>query len=154
MEGFGQAFVMSDEQKLDWADIFFMSTLPKDSRMPHLFPQLPLPIRDTLELYSMELQKLSMVIVEYMGKSLKMDENEMRMLFEDGVQSMRMNYYPPCPQPEKVIGLTPHSDGSALTILLQLNDVEGLQVRKNGTWVPVKPLPNAFIVNIGDILEI
>ncbi|PNX79484.1 protein SRG1-like [Trifolium pratense] len=67
---------------------------------------------------------------------------------------MRMNYYPPCPQPEKVIGLTPHSDGSALTILLQLNDVEGLQVRKNGTWVPVKPLPNAFIVNIGDILEI
>ncbi|KAK2368269.1 protein SRG1 [Trifolium repens] len=154
MEGFGQAFVMSDEQKLDWADIFFMSTLPKHSRMPHLFPKLPLPIRDTFELYSMELQKLSMVIVEYMGKALKMDENEMRMLFEDGIQSMRMNYYPPCPQPEKVIGLTPHSDGSALTILLQLNDVQGLQVRKDGNWVPVKPLPNAFIVNIGDILEI
>ncbi|WJX72550.1 Protein srg1 [Trifolium repens] len=154
MEGFGQAFVMTDEQKLDWADIFFMSTLPKHSRMPHLFPKLPLPIRDTFELYSMELQKLSMVIVEYMGKAFKMDENEMRMLFEDGVQSMRMNYYPPCPQPEKVIGLTPHSDGSALTILLQLNDVQGLQVRKDGNWVPVKPLPNAFIVNIGDILEI
>ncbi|KAK2352131.1 protein SRG1 [Trifolium repens] len=154
MEGFGQAFVMSDEQKLDWADIFFMSTLPKHSRMPHLFPKLPLPIRDTFELYSMELQKLSMIIVEYMGKALKMDENEMRMLFEDGVQSMRMNYYPPCPEPEKVIGLTPHSDGSALTILLQLNDVQGLQVRKDGNWVPVKPLPNAFIVNIGDILEI
>jgi isopenicillin N synthase-like dioxygenase len=102
----------------------------------------------------MELQKLSMVIVEYMGKALKIDENEMRMLFEDGVQSMRMNYYPPCPQPEKVIGLTPHSDGSALTILLQLNDVQGLQVRKDGNWVPVKPLPNAFIVNIGDILEV
>jgi isopenicillin N synthase-like dioxygenase len=95
-----------------------------------------------------------MIIVEYMGKALKMDENEMRMLFEDGVQSMRMNYYPPCPEPEKVIGLTPHSDGSALTILLQLNDVQGLQVRKDGNWVPVKPLPNAFIVNIGDILEV
>jgi isopenicillin N synthase-like dioxygenase len=95
-----------------------------------------------------------MVIVEYMGKALKIDENEMRMLFEDGVQSMRMNYYPPCPQPEKVIGLTPHSDGSALTILLQLSDVQGLQVRKDGNWVPVKPLPNAFIVNIGDILEV
>ncbi|KAK2368264.1 protein SRG1 [Trifolium repens] len=65
-----------------------------------------------------------------------------------------MNYYPPCPQPEKVIGLTPHSDGSALTILLQLNDVQGLQVRKDGMWIPVKPLPNAFIINIGDILEI
>lgn len=154
MEGFGQAFVFSEEQKLDWADLFFMTTLPKHSRMPHLFPQLPLPIRDTFELYSTELKKLSMVIVDYMGKALKMDEKEMRMFFEDGVQSMRMTYYPPCPQPEKVIGLTPHSDGSALTILLQLNDVEGLQVRKDGMWVPVKPLPNAFIVNIGDILEV
>lgn len=113
-----------------------------------------LSCRDTFELYSTELKKLSMVIVEYMGKALKMDEKEMRIFFEDGVQSMRMNYYPPCPQPEKVIGLTPHSDGSALTILLQLNDVEGLQVRKDGMWVPVKPLPNAFIVNIGDILEV
>jgi isopenicillin N synthase-like dioxygenase len=102
----------------------------------------------------MEIEKLSMVIVEYMGKALNIKENEMRELFEDGIQMMRMNYYPPCPQPEKVIGLTPHSDGSALTILLQLNDVQGLQVRKDGMWIPVKPLPNAFIINIGDILEV
>lgn len=89
-----------------------------------------------------------------MGKALKMEETEMRELFKDGMQSMRMNYYPPCPQPEKVIGLTPHSDGAGLTILLQVNEVEGLQIRKDGMWVPVKPLPNAFIVNVGDILEV
>lgn len=100
------------------------------------------------------MKKLSMTIVEYVGKALKMDEKEMNIEFEDGIQSMRINYYPPCPQPEKVIGLTPHSDASGLTILLQLNDVQGLQVRKDGMWVPVKPLPNAFIVNIGDILEV
>jgi len=45
MEGFGQAFVLSEEQKLDWADLFFMTTLPKHLRMPYLFPQLPLPLR-------------------------------------------------------------------------------------------------------------
>ncbi|CAI8593326.1 unnamed protein product [Vicia faba] len=154
MEGFGQAFVVSEEQKLDWADIFYMTTLPKHFRMPHLFPQLPLPIRDTFELYSIEMKKLSMTVVECMGKALKMDEKEMKIIFEDGIQSMRINYYPPCPQPEKVIGLTPHSDAAGLTILLQLNDVQGLQVRKDGMWVPVKSLPNAFIVNIGDMLEI
>nr|DAD37644.1 TPA_asm: hypothetical protein HUJ06_008285 [Nelumbo nucifera] len=77
----------------------------------------------------------------------------MRELFEDGMQSMRMNYYPPCSEPEKTIGLTPHSDASGLTILLQVNEMEGLQVRKDGMWVPVKPLPNAFIINIGDVLE-
>lgn len=154
MEGFGQAFVVSEDQKLDWADLFFMMTLPTHIRMPHLFPQLPLPFRDTLELYSEEMKNLAMVIIAQMGKALKMEELEMKELFEDGIQSMRMNYYPPCPQPEKVIGLSPHSDSVGLTFLLQANEVEGLQIRKDGMWVPVIPLPNAFIVNIGDMMEI
>ncbi|KAH1144612.1 hypothetical protein GLYMA_12G235200v4 [Glycine max] len=60
-------------------------------------------------------------------------KREIRELFEDGIQLMRMNYYyPPCPEPEKVIGLTPHSDGIGLAILLQSNEVEGLQIRKDG----------------------
>lgn len=45
VEGYGQAFVMSEEQKLDWADMFFMVTLPPHLRKPHLFPKLPLPFR-------------------------------------------------------------------------------------------------------------
>ncbi|XP_019250879.1 PREDICTED: codeine O-demethylase-like [Nicotiana attenuata] len=83
-----------------------------------------------------------------------MDEKEMKDLFTDGMQSIRMNYYPPCPEPDKTIGLSPHSDSDTLTILLQLNDTEGLQVRKDGIWVPIKPLPNALIVNVGDMMEI
>ena len=39
------------------------------------------------------------------------------------------------------------------TILLQLNEVEGLQIRKDGRSVPVKPLTNAFIISIGHIIE-
>jgi len=65
-----------------------------------------------------------------------------------------MNYYPPCPQPELVIGLNGHSNAVGLTILLQLNEMEGLQIKKDGMWIPVIPLPNAFVVNIGDILEV
>ena len=45
VEGFGQAFVISEEQKLDWNDIFFLTTLPLDLRKPHLFPKLPFPFR-------------------------------------------------------------------------------------------------------------
>nr|GFA41390.1 protein SRG1-like [Tanacetum cinerariifolium] len=82
-----------------------------------------------------------------------MEVEDMNVLFDEGMQSMRMNYYPPCPQPEKVIGLSPHSDPLGINFLLQISDVEGLQIRKDGIWIPVKPLPNAFIVNIGDVLE-
>ncbi|XLT76330.1 hypothetical protein HN873_032604, partial [Arachis hypogaea] len=66
---------------------------------------------------------------------------------------MRLNYYPPCPQPENVIGLKPHSDAGSLTILLQANEVDGLQIRKDGMLMPITPVSNAFIINVGDILE-
>ncbi|TXG47775.1 hypothetical protein EZV62_027069 [Acer yangbiense] len=130
IEGYGHNFVVSEEQKLDWGDI------------------------ETLEAYSAELKILSMKILKLMAKGLRIEENEMAVLVEEEWQSMRMNYYPPCPQPELVVGLCPHSDGSGITILLQVSEVEGLQIRKDGMWISVKPLPNAFIINVGDSLEI
>ncbi|KAL6283360.1 hypothetical protein ACE6H2_014289 [Prunus campanulata] len=154
LEGFGQIFVVSEDQKLDWADLFYMTTLPVQIRRPHLFPNLPSPFRETLEDYSLELRNLAMTILSHIETALQMEDKEVTKLFEDGMQSMRMNYYPPCPLPAEVIGLTPHSDSSGLTILLQVNEMDGLQVKKDGIWVPVKPLPDAFTVNIGDILEI
>ncbi|CAN1189333.1 Protein SRG1 [Linum perenne] len=155
LEGFGQAFVVSEEQKLDWADVFFLVTQPPNLRKPHLLPHLPLPFRDTLEMYSLEVKNLAAKVLTQMAKALQMKPEEMRVIFSGNIrQTMRTNYYPPCPQPNKVIGLTPHSDGTGLTILLQVNDVEGLQIKKDGKWVPVKVLPNAFVVNVGDILEI
>ncbi|CAI0381935.1 unnamed protein product [Linum tenue] len=90
-----------------------------------------------------------------MAKSLGMDQHDIGILFEQGWQTFRMNYYPPCPQPELVMGLNSHSDAVGLTILLQLTaDTQGLQIKQDGHWVPVVPLPNAFIINIGDILEV
>ncbi|WVZ22506.1 hypothetical protein V8G54_001050 [Vigna mungo] len=154
VEGYGQAFVVSEEQKLEWADMFFMLTLPPQLRKPYLFPNIPLPFRDDLERYCMELKKLAIKIIEIMGSALSVEGKEIRELFGEGVQSMRMNYYPPCPQPELVMGLNPHSDGGGLTILLQANEMEGLQINKDGLWIPVKPLPNSFIINVGDMLEI
>ncbi|KAL1829607.1 hypothetical protein DCAR_0208949 [Daucus carota subsp. sativus] len=153
-EGFGQLFVVSEEQKLDWSDMFYITTLPVSLRKTHLFDNLPPILREKVEAYSLEAKKLAMKILGFIARALEMDGQEMIELFSDGVQSMRMNYYPPCPEPERAIGFTPHSDADALTILFQLNETEGLEIRKDGRWVPIKPLPNAFVVNIGDILEI
>ncbi|THG12217.1 hypothetical protein TEA_011835 [Camellia sinensis var. sinensis] len=153
-EGFGQLFVVSEEQKLDWSDMFYITTLPTSLRRTQLFDLLPPKLRETMEAYSAEVKKLAMIILSQMAKALKMDNEEMKELFSDGVQSMRMNYYPPCPEPDMAIGITPHSDAGALTILYQLNDTQGLQIQKEGKWVPVKPLQDAFVVNIGDIMEI
>ncbi|KAK7838460.1 protein srg1 [Quercus suber] len=81
IEGFGQAFVVSEEQKLDWGDMFYMVTRPINLRKPHLFPKIPLPFKDNLDAYSAELQDLAIKILELMAKALRMEHNDMRSLF-------------------------------------------------------------------------
>jgi isopenicillin N synthase-like dioxygenase len=71
-----------------------------------------------------------------------------------GIQSVRMNYYPPCVQADKVVGFSPHSDSDLLTLVLQVNHVQGLQIKRNGSWFPVKPLEGTLVLNIGDIFEV
>ncbi|CAD6257264.1 unnamed protein product [Miscanthus lutarioriparius] len=51
------------------------------------------------------------------------------------------------------LGKTRHSDPSFLTVLLQ-DGVGGLQVLLGGRWVRVPPVPGAFVVNIGDFLQL
>ena len=67
---------------------------------------------------------------------------------------MAINFYPECPEPDLTYGLPGHTDPNALTILLQDLHVSGLQVLKDGHWLAVKPHPNAFVINIGDQLQV
>ncbi|KAH9797565.1 protein SRG1 [Citrus sinensis] len=153
VEGYGA--VARSDGKLDWGDRVYMITNPIQRRKSHLLPELPSSLRKTLESYFLELQKLALKLLGLvMGKALNIESKEIEEIFEDGTQSVRMNYYPPCPKPEVVMGLTPHSDATAITILHQVNGVDGLEIKKDGVWIPARILPNALVVNVGDILEI
>ena len=89
-----------------------------------------------------------------MAKNLGLEQDVIADKCVRRIQSVRMNYYPPCTQADKVVGFSPHSDSDLLTLVLQVNHVQGLQIKRNGSWFPVKPLEGAFIVNIGDIFEV
>ncbi|KAK9130293.1 hypothetical protein Sjap_010780 [Stephania japonica] len=155
IEGYGQAFVLSEEQKLDWGDMLYLFTRPDIQRNYKVWPaHRPLTFRESVNKYSSEMERIKTILVGLMAKNLGIDQHKFIDLFKDGLQSMRLNYYPPCPDPSKVLGISPHSDATAITILLQLNEVDGLQIRHDGHWVPVKMLPGALLVNIGDVVEI
>ncbi|XP_020582832.1 S-norcoclaurine synthase 1-like [Phalaenopsis equestris] len=154
IEGYGQAFVHSEEQKLDWGDMLFLATFPPNIKQLQLWPTNPPSCRKTLDEYAMEVKRVADGLFKMMSKNLGLGFEKFYEMFRGGMQSFRFNYYPPCPCPEKVLGLSPHSDAVGLTVLLQINEVQGLQIRRNGGWLHVKALPEAFIVNVGDAIEI
>lgn len=45
IEGYGQAFVVSEDQKLDWGDMLFLMTLPVSLRNMMFWPITPLNFR-------------------------------------------------------------------------------------------------------------
>ncbi|CAI0422563.1 unnamed protein product [Linum tenue] len=69
--------------------------------------------------------------------------------------AIQLNHYPACPDPDRAMGLAPHTDSTLLTILHQSN-TSGLQVlRDDGTrWVTVPPIRGGLVVHIGDLLHI
>lgn len=54
--------------------------------------------------------------------------------------------------PQQGVGV--HRDGGVLTLLLVEPDKAGLQVEHNGEWIDAPSLPGAFVVNIGEMLEL
>ena len=87
--------------------------------------------------------------------SLGLRQQAFEEIFGVAVQAIRMNYNPACSRPDLVLGLSPQSDGSALTVLQQGNGkLVGLQILKDNTWVPVQPIPNVLVINIGDTIEV
>uniref|UniRef100_A0A0E0N7B7 Fe2OG dioxygenase domain-containing protein n=1 Tax=Oryza rufipogon TaxID=4529 RepID=A0A0E0N7B7_ORYRU len=155
IQGYGHAFVFSDDQKLDWCNMLALGVEPAFIRRPNLWPTTPANFSKTLEKYSVEIRELCVRLLEHIAAALGLAPARLNGMFGEAVQAVRMNFYPPCPRPELVLGLSPHSDGSAVTVLQQDAAFAGLQVlRGGGGWVAVHPVPGALVVNVGDTLEV
>ncbi|KAJ1297072.1 hypothetical protein BS78_01G350000 [Paspalum vaginatum] len=157
LEGYGQAFVVSEDQKLDWGDMLYIQVQPSESRDLRFWPTRPPSFRNSVDAYSLEAIELGYRLLEFMAKGVGAEPASLRDAFRgQAAQGVRANYYPPCRQAAvRVLGISPHTDAGGLTLLLQINDdVHGLQVKKDGKWFAVEAVDGAFIVNVGDALEI
>ncbi|PRY68477.1 isopenicillin N synthase-like dioxygenase [Glaciihabitans tibetensis] len=62
--------------------------------------------------------------------------------------------YPGESNPEPKQGVGAHRDGGVLTLLLVEPGKGGLQVEHNGDWIDAPSVEGAFVVNIGEMLEL
>ncbi|XP_058730768.1 protein DMR6-LIKE OXYGENASE 1-like [Vicia villosa] len=118
-------------------------------------PQYPPQFRAIIEEYIKEVEKLAYKLLELIALSLGLEAKRFEEFFKDQTSFIRFGHYPPCPYPDLALGVGRHKDAGALTILAQ-DEVGGLEVKRKSDqeWVLVKPTPDAYIINVGDIIQV
>ncbi|OVA04191.1 Oxoglutarate/iron-dependent dioxygenase [Macleaya cordata] len=121
----------------------------------HLLPENPPRYREVAAAYSKEITDLICRLWGLISEGLGLETNYLQTRLHGSSKFCQtVNFYPPCPDPELTMGVPVHTDIGVITILQQVQGVSGLQVIKDGKWLAVDPLPDAFIVNVADQLEV
>ncbi|XAR59484.1 hypothetical protein NMG60_11015336 [Bertholletia excelsa] len=152
----------------DWKEVFDValkdptlipaSPEPGDEKLRKLvnrWPEYPPELRKAMEEYAREMEKLSYRLLELICLSLGLPANRLSGFFDGQTSFTRLNHYPPCSIPHLALGVGRHKDVGALTVLAQ-DEVGGLEVKRkaDGEWIRVRPTPDAYIINVGDIIQV
>lgn len=124
---------------------------------PNLFPAEPPGWRDAVLAYLSALTSLGHSLMEGIALALGLDEGWFgHHLTEDPLVLFRIFHYPPSPvgpaSPPEEWGVGEHTDYGLLTILGQ-DGAAGLEVHTHQGWIDVPAVPDAFVCNLGDMLE-
>ncbi|GMH29210.1 hypothetical protein Nepgr_031053 [Nepenthes gracilis] len=114
---------------------------------------LPEVCRDIIVEYSKEVIRLGHLLFELFSEAMGLSPNHLTDMDCEEEMMLLGHYYPPCPEPEKAIGINNHKDNDFLTILLQ-DHIGGLQVLHDGKWAEVPYVPGALVINTGDLLQL
>ncbi|XP_066370919.1 protein SRG1-like [Miscanthus floridulus] len=161
-EGYGIDRVDTDEQVLDWCDRLYLTVQPEEERRAQFWPARPPALGRLLHEYALGSEQVAKRVLMAMGRLLGFGEEFfLDHVGERGSTYARFTYYPPCPRPDLVYGLKPHTDNSVVTVLLLDRDVGGLQVLLreegggDGRWVDVPVLArDELLVVVGEEMEI
>lgn len=111
---------------------------------------------DVMRAHMVKRCDLARRLVRVLALSLELPENYFDDMYRYMGGTLMFNYYPPngsVPMKDTQWNFSPHTDYGVLTLLLQ-DAVGGLQARNaDEEWIDVPPVPGAFVVNIGDTLQ-
>lgn len=147
----------------DWKQIYDYGPADGAGIRPQWPKGLP-EFRRTILAWYRHSERLAFRLLAAISTNLGMSPGYLSRGFgADHTSFLRLNYYPACPAPEHPQGLAPpkrghlgvgpHTDSGALTLLLQ-DDQPGLEVFRNGEWSLVEPRRDAIVVNIGDMVQV
>ena len=122
---------------------------------PNIWPARPPGFQPRLCAYYRAMECLAATLMRIFAVALAMPETFFDDKIDRHITAMRLNHYaeaehPPLPGQLRAGA---HTDYGSLTILLASAGAGGLQVRGgDGVWCDVAPVPDTFIVNLGDLM--
>ncbi len=120
---------------------------------PNLFPHEPAALGPTVLAYLDALEALGHRLTRVVAVALGLAPDELdARWFRDPVILLRLFRYPPAAPGAPERGVGEHTDYGFLTLLWQ-DQSGGLEVRTDDGWQEVLPRADAFVCNIGDMLE-
>ncbi|CAF2042682.1 unnamed protein product [Rotaria magnacalcarata] len=105
--------------------------------------------------FYLKMLSLGEKLFEAFALSLNLPSNYFKSMCQKPMVTMRLLHYPPQTiiQDEDQLGCGAHTDYECFTLLSQSNQ-SGLQILNNTQeWINAKPMPNTFVVNIGDLMQ-
>ncbi|QCD90684.1 Isopenicillin N synthase-like [Vigna unguiculata] len=137
-----------------WSECFSHPWYPIEDVI-HLLPQeIRTQYGEAFSEYAREIGSLVRRVLGLVSIGLGLEEDCLvKILGDEPRLRAQANFYPPCPDPELTLGLPVHTDLNVLTVILQ-SQVSGLQVIKDGKWIAVPAIPNAFVINLGDQIQV
>ncbi|WP_298849134.1 2-oxoglutarate and iron-dependent oxygenase domain-containing protein [uncultured Ruegeria sp.] len=122
---------------------------------PNQWPELD-NFREPVMAYHREMLRLSETLFCGFALSLGLPEDYFAAHITKPIAELRLAHYPPqtpIHDPEKIMGIGAHSDYDAFTIVAT-DDVPALEVQNTADqWIPVPPISDTFVVNVGDLLQ-
>lgn len=121
----------------------------------NLWPREPAALRPALEDYFRAMSALAAELLQVFATALALPRDYFVSKIDHAASFLRVINYPaPAAPPEPgQLRAGAHTDYGTLTILRAENVVGGLQVQtRAGEWVDVSVPPEAFVVNLGDML--
>ncbi|XP_027356708.1 gibberellin 3-beta-dioxygenase 1-like [Abrus precatorius] len=152
--GYGRARISPFFPKFMWHEGFTIIGSPSHDAKK-IWPNDYARFCDLMENYEKQMKFIAERLTEMMLEMLEISEEKREWVGGSNIcGAVQLNFYPTCPEPNRAMGLAPHTDTSLFTILHQ-SQTTGLQIfREENGWVPVQPHPNALVVNTGDLLHI
>lgn len=121
---------------------------------PNQWPAALPELKPVLLRYQEEVTALAIRVLRAFAAALDQPETVFEPIYTPAPHRLlKIIRYPGRSATEGDQGVGAHKDSGFVTILLQ-DKVAGLQVEGERGWIDAPPVPGAFVVNIGEILEL